>query len=77
MSADIPWKMATIVRVKRKLTEEPTEKIVISCKRHKDSSSNHDQPHKEVFKLAGTVKSKVKMVQTSQSPARQQHLSSL
>lgn len=60
MAVDYTLKMATVVRVKRKLAEEPTEKIVISCKRPKGSDlDNEGETLKEVFRLAGTVKSKV------------------
>lgn len=51
--------MATVVRLKRKLTEEPTEKLIISSKRAKDSVNHGEEMHRGVFRLAATVKTKV------------------
>lgn len=58
--------MATFVRLKRKRREEPTDSLLVACKKGKtDLASQEDSGpavgvQKELFKLAGTVSSKVR-----------------
>ena len=59
--------MAAIVRVKRRVEDEPAISLILSCKRlkleHVDSSngSTSEADIKSVFKFAGTVCNKVKI----------------
>lgn len=47
--------MATYVRLKRKRDEEPTDKLLIACKKGKTEDANVQV----VFQRAGTVSTKV------------------
>lgn len=54
--------MATFVRLKRKRNEEPTDSILVACKKGKQdvNASKDGNLQNELFKLAGTVNSKVR-----------------
>ena len=61
--------MATIIRVKRRLSEEPASSLVVSYKRIKSDSSNNEaeavinkainESDKRLFTFAGTVTQEV------------------
>ena len=55
--------MAAIVRVKRRLNEDPVDSLLLSCKRFKSDETvekeNDTGEVKSVFKFAGTLPSKV------------------
>lgn len=53
-----------VVRVKRRITEEPLSAFVLNCKKPKlDESNNLQEEHKEeisaILKFAGTVENQV------------------
>lgn len=50
--------MATVIRVKRSLGEEPIDsKIVLNCKRRKTESEDNSSTTSTILKFAGTVDS--------------------
>jgi hypothetical protein len=55
--------MAAVVRLKRRLDEEPLEAVVLACKRKKTESdletAKSDTPFQTILKFAGTVKNQV------------------
>ena len=57
--------MAAIVRVKRRINDDPADSLVLSCKRPRkgsdsEASGNNDSEEvKNLFKFAGTVKAEV------------------
>lgn len=50
--------MAAIVRVKRRLDEEPVEAVILSCKKRKlnNDITDEDQLSTTLLKFAGTIK---------------------
>lgn len=53
--------MAALIRLKRRLSEEPLEALVLNCKRQKRDKENRaeEEDIKTVLKFAGTVKEQV------------------
>jgi hypothetical protein len=55
--------MAAVVRLKRRLDEEPLEAVVLACKRKKIENeletTKNDTPFQTILKFAGTVKNQV------------------
>ena len=57
--------MAAILRVKRKKDEEPSDALVLSCKRQKVESSEEAtslNPLTAIVKFAGTVQKQVSLI---------------
>lgn len=54
--------MAAVIRLKRHLSEEPVEALVINCKRQKrnESDETEEKETKTVLKFAGTIKEQVR-----------------
>lgn len=50
--------MAAVIRVKRRITEEPLDAFVLNCKRQKIEENNSDETS-TILKFAGTVNSQV------------------
>lgn len=61
--------MAAVVRVKRLLEEEPSQVLVINCKRRKTTDPNDEEDEKlsTVLKFAGTIEDQVKQLNTLQT----------
>lgn len=56
--------MAAIIRLKRRLCDEPLEALVINCKKPKldtDNSTETESELKTVLKFAGTIKEQVSL----------------
>lgn len=51
--------MATVVRVKRLLEEEPLDAVVINCKKRKIEDNVSSEPLAAVLKFVGTVDGEV------------------
>lgn len=53
--------MSAVIRVKRRLDEEPLEAIVLNCKRCKLNEDNNSRANQvtTLFKLAGTLNNQV------------------
>lgn len=50
--------MAAVVRIKRRLEDEPLEALILNCKRQKLNNSDNDAPSElssTVLTLAGTI----------------------
>ena len=60
--------MASVVRIKRRLSLEPAEALLLaaSCKKFKGEGAypSHENPHQNVFKFCGTVDNKEEDVKT-------------
>lgn len=54
--------MAAVIRLKRRLEDEPRETLILSCKRRKtdENVDYEDAQLSTVLKLAGTFKNQVK-----------------
>lgn len=55
--------MAAVIRLKRHLSEEPIEALIINCKRQKrnDDDETDGKETKTVLKFAGTIKEQVRL----------------
>lgn len=58
--------MAAVVRVKRRLEDEPLDALIINCKRQKtdEASKKEDSELSTLLKFAGTTTSQVFISQT-------------
>ena len=52
--------MVTIIKVKRKINEDPADCLIIECKKKKTDSENESV--KQILKYAGTAKSEVSLI---------------
>lgn len=49
--------MTSVLRVKRRIDEDPVEALIVSCKRFRHSDDQNLE--KSIFSFAGTISSKV------------------
>jgi hypothetical protein len=58
-----PRKMCTIIKVKRKIDENPVDQLVIECKKQKiilpDQENVNEESIKQIFKYFGTAQTEV------------------
>jgi hypothetical protein len=52
--------MVTIIKVKRKITEDPADCLIIECKKQKTDSADNNNSIKQILKYAGTAITEVR-----------------